>query len=90
MSDPYFDYIERESQLSRQEQYRDMVGRFTPPPDPDIHKSVLAFDATADCDFCGAPIFPGDPVFEDHVTFQTGCSEEHCREAAKLKLATHS
>lgn len=90
MSDPYFDYIEREGRLSVQEQHRDLMGRFAPPPEPDVHKSVLACDATADCDFCGAPVFPGDPVFECHVTFQKGCSEEHCREAAKLKLAVHS
>ena len=86
-NDPYMNYIENEGIESRYEQYRDMEGRFTSPPKPSIERTTLTKDE--DCACCGAPVMAGEVGYCCDVTFQFGCSEEHCREAAKAKLNYH-
>ena len=86
----YMNWLNHEADEHRREVCRETDGRFATAPEPQVVKRRLAFDSTADCHYCGAPIFPGEWVFQCDVTFVVGCSEEHCRDMALAKLTLHS
>lgn len=85
MSDPYRDWIDREASGSMEEQDDVYMSRFLPgEPEPEIVRVTLDRDET--CAICHDPLFFGETAYRCETTFQTGCSEEHAREAAEAKI----
>lgn len=86
MSDPYFDWIDREARMDQQEQDDARLSRFLPKePDLEIVRVILDRDET--CAICCDPLFFGETAWTCDTTHQVGCCEEHCREAAEAKIA---
>lgn len=85
MTDPYDDYIDQEAQQDRLERQREQCDRFAAsPPSPSITRVTLDRDET--CAICRDPLFCEEQAYQCQTTFQTGCCEEHAREAAETKL----
>lgn len=96
MSDPFFDYMDREGQASRREYLDSQYARFTPlddvrlatilPKEVGVPIERVILDRDETCATCRDPLFSGEVAYLSDVTHQIGCSEEHCREAAESKL----
>lgn len=85
MSDPWDNYVDREARESQREREDVRMSRFLP-LEPELEIVRVTLDRDETCAICRDPLFCGEQAYQCQTTFQTGCSEEHVREAAEAKL----
>lgn len=81
----YYDWIDREARDARREREDVRMSRFLL-LEPELEIVRVTLDRDETCAICRDPLFFGEAAYQCQTTFQTGCCEEHCWEAAEAKL----